>query len=216
MFRLRPAFIVLIFDMLVLNSSIRINKLSSCIYIPLSWPTTPSALFTYSSSCEECLCYKYSSTSNSVAMNCLTNIPLCQFYSNYANNYSIVWNSTSDFYFFQPLPSMITTPTMTSTPPNPEIMSTDVTIPSAVSTTSSTSYQCGNMTVLIGYDFYGNDLALATTPDYIACCHWCQSNSSCTTFTWVVPTGGGTSSTCYLKTSHASPSNDSRLVSAYK
>ncbi|UJR11660.1 hypothetical protein I4U23_015841 [Adineta vaga] len=183
--------------MFFLNSCLTIRKLSSRIYIPLSSFINPAILFNYSSNCDECLCHAINSTTetaNFVAMNCLTNIHLCQFYTIYATNYSIEWNSTSDFYFFEVLPSMMT---------NMNERSTDVTI---LSTTAATTtavdpnfYTCGNMTVLIGYDFYGNDLDLGIVANHIDCCLWCRSNSSCVAYTWVVPTNGGTSSTCYLK-----------------
>ncbi|CAF0916427.1 unnamed protein product [Adineta steineri] len=220
MLGLRLILLVVVHNIFLLNSSIIIRKLSSRIYIPLSSLSNPSTLLSYTNSCEECLCYGISSTTPTfVAMNCLLNIYSCQFYSNYSANYSIEWNSTSDFYFFEIPPTIIalmneisteTTTTLPSSLSNTETMSIDYDI-----LLNPSSYACGNMTVLIGYDLYGNDMDISSTLNYSDCCRWCQSNSSCVAYAWVLPTGGGTTSICYLKRNISSPTYDSRLVTVY-
>ena len=119
---------IVFFQTILLQSAgILIGKISGGIYIPSPSYINPPTLVYYSSSCDECLCYAINSTTtNFVAVNCLTNTRLCLFYSSYATDYSIQWNSTSYLYFFQPPPPIITTV-------SPQIMTSE---PSTVADTS--------------------------------------------------------------------------------
>lgn len=101
--------IVLFHNIFLLTSGIMIQKLSNQIYIPSSSSNNSPTLFYYSNDCKECLCYGFKSTTTFVAVNCLTNIHLCLFYSSYATDYSFQWNSTSYVYFFELPPTLTTT-----------------------------------------------------------------------------------------------------------
>jgi hypothetical protein len=108
MFGLILISIVLFHNIFLLTSGIMIGKLSNQIYTPSSSSTNSPTLFYYSNNCEECVCYGIKSTTTVVAVNCLTNIRLCLFYSSYTTDYSFQWNSSSYVYFFE-LPPPITT-----------------------------------------------------------------------------------------------------------
>jgi hypothetical protein len=76
-------------------------------------------------------------------------------------------------------------------------------------------YPCGNMTVLIGYDLGGYDIARQFLGNYSLCCAWCQSTSNCVAFTWGIPSTMSYSSECFLKNVIPSASANSNLVSAH-
>ncbi|CAF1223829.1 unnamed protein product [Adineta ricciae] len=81
------------------------------MYIPLSATSCQPTVFNYSTDCNECLCHGINSISTQTfAVNCLTSIRVCLFYSDSSANYSIQWNSTSDLYLFN-LSTSVTTET---------------------------------------------------------------------------------------------------------
>ena len=79
----------------------------------------------------------------------------------------------------------------------------------------SNSYECNNMTVIIAYDLYGNDLDSASVPSYTDCSVWCRTNSSRVASTWVLLTRSITTSRCYRKKNISSPSYTGTHISAY-
>ncbi|CAF1235549.1 unnamed protein product [Adineta steineri] len=103
-----------------------------------------------------------------------------------------------------------TTLTTTLTPINATMITTNPVI-----NTTESSYVCGNMTVLIGTDLGSANLNFGQVHSFAECCTWCQSNSSCVSFTWDIPTGGGSISWCYLKNLILTPSSNPLVVSAH-
>ncbi|CAF1243767.1 unnamed protein product [Adineta steineri] len=103
-----------------------------------------------------------------------------------------------------------TTLTTTVTPINTTMITT-----TPITNTTESSYVCGNMTVLIGTDLGSANLNFGQVHSFAECCTWCQSNSSCVSFTWDIPTGGGSISWCYLKNLILTPSSNPLVISAH-
>ena len=65
--------------------------------------------------------------------------------------------------------------------------------------TTINPYACGNMTYLVGYDLYGNNLRTTQVASYSICCQKCLMNHTCVGFAWQIVQAGATTSICYLK-----------------
>ncbi|CAF1446291.1 unnamed protein product [Adineta steineri] len=103
-----------------------------------------------------------------------------------------------------------TTLTTTVTPINTTMITTN-----PITNTTESSYVCGNMTVLIGIDLVSGFMDLRQVHSFAECCTWCQSNSSCVSYTWNIPTSAGSISWCYIKDHVPSSSNNPSVVSAH-
>ncbi|CAF0860836.1 unnamed protein product [Adineta steineri] len=103
-----------------------------------------------------------------------------------------------------------TTLTTTVTPINTTIITTNPVI-----YTTESSYVCGNMTVLKGIDLVSGFMDLRQVHSFAECCTWCQSNSSCVSYTWNIPTSAGSISWCYIKDHVPSSSNNPLVISAH-
>ena len=95
-------FIALYHQIIPSISAVAIGQLSSRMYVPSSSSTAPSLSMSYSTDCSECICYELTSATVTYAtMNCFRDSHVCNFYTQYATNYSFQWNSKSNLYLFQ-------------------------------------------------------------------------------------------------------------------
>ena len=118
---------------LCIVSTLRIGTISQSIYVPDPANISPSLIFQFSSSCNECLCYIIDSTRNYSIINCLHDGRLCSYYTNFSSIYTFLENNNASVYLFQSPPVPSTPTQMLST-----ILSTTTSIVASAKTVLTT------------------------------------------------------------------------------
>ena len=106
MFIVKLVFIILFYYPCHMSSGVLIGHLAEQIYVPLSNSSLPISFY-FQHSCEECLCYAIMSTPMTfVLINCMKASHTCEFYTSYAENFTLQWNSSAHLYFLQAPPNL--------------------------------------------------------------------------------------------------------------
>ncbi|CAF0932824.1 unnamed protein product [Adineta steineri] len=163
----------------------------------------------------QCICEMIQSNGIISTLNYFSTNETCQlFYTNFTSiliefdlNSTLIFMNQSAI--FIALTSSSITLTTTLSPSNTTMITTEPIID-----TTEPSYECGNMTVLIGTDLVSGYLDFRQVQSFSECCTWCQSNSSCVSFTWDMPTGVGSIAWCYIRDHIPSPSVNPVVISA--
>ncbi|CAF3868456.1 unnamed protein product [Adineta steineri] len=153
----------------------------------------------------QCVCEMIQSNGIISTLNYFSTNETCQlFYTNFTSiliefdlNSSLIFMNQSAIFVAQTSSSINLTTTLTP-----------------IIDTTEPSYACGNMTVLVGTDLVSGYLDFRQVQSFSECCTWCQSNSSCVSFTWDMPTGGGSIAWCYIRDHIPSPSVNPVVISA--